>query len=283
MTTPSTSVLAAGLAALGLVLTDAALPSASPPVTPEHAPAPPPETEAPADHAALKEVFPGVFLDETTKTIELPGKIPIINKAADNTVVFLEQLVCTPNTKEHEVLVVVTARPSHVHAALLLLGLEPGKPADWKAEGTKLIPIPPSGPELEIEFVYNDEQGVEHTAKPTDWVINFKNREEHLPERFPVFAGSAIRKLANGRERYYADSEGTLIGLATFGTEVIAWPEVFLHESSQHEPEWIANPEMPPLNTEVRVRIRPHEKEKPAPEAPADENPSSQPDGTPTP
>ncbi|MCA9306666.1 MAG: hypothetical protein KDA16_09040, partial [Phycisphaerales bacterium] len=63
--------------------------------------------DPPTDAPQPKEVFPGVLLDEHTKTIELPGKIPIINNPADGTVVFLEQLVCTPDTKEHEVLVVV--------------------------------------------------------------------------------------------------------------------------------------------------------------------------------
>ncbi len=235
------SILAAGLVSIA---------SGEPPA--------PSAGDPPPDAPQPKEVFPGVLLDEQTKIIELPGKIPIINKPADGTVVFLEQLVCTPDTKEHEVLVVVQAKPSHVHAALLLLGLEPGKPAEWKLEGDKLVPVQPTGPELEIEFIYKDEHGAEHTATPSDWVINFKNRQEHLPQRFPVFAGSAMRKVSNNRERYYADSEGTLIGLATFGTEVIAWPDVFSHESSQHEPEWIASPDMPPLDTPVTVRIKVH-------------------------
>lgn len=271
MTTLTTPVLLAGFT-LALIVGDAAPAIAAPPPTSRSEPATPP---APSDADSPKEVFPGVFLDESNGTIELTGRIPIINKAPDNTVVFLEQLVCTPDTKEHEVLVVVNARASHVHAALLLLGLEPGKPAEWRPEGENLVPVPPKGPELEIEFLYKDEQGVEHAATPSDWVINFKNRDEHLPERNPVFAGSAMRKLPDGRERYRADSEGTLIGLATFGTEVIAWPEVFSHESSRHEPEWIANPEMPPLNTQVRVRVRPVEpkprqSQPPAPEQPGD-------------
>ena len=41
---------------------------------------------------------------------------------------WLEQVACMVGTREHESLVVVEAKPSEVHAALLLLGLEPGTP-----------------------------------------------------------------------------------------------------------------------------------------------------------
>lgn len=265
-----------------LMLAAAGALRAQPPSPPDAPPPAPAQPEAPEN--GLKEVFPGVFLDETEKLIELPGRIPIMPDAGDGTVVFLEQLVCTPNTKEHEVLVVVPARPSHVHAALLLLGLEPGKPAEWKVEGDKLVPVPPEGPELEIEFVYTDAAGVEQTAKPSDWVVNFKDRDEHLPERRPVFAGSAMRKLPNGGERYYADSEGTLIGLATFCTEVIAWPDVFSHEASRQEPEWIAKMDMPPLDTKVRVRVRVHRADA-EPEAvpPPEDQPTQDKPGAPPP
>ncbi len=212
-------------------------------------------TEPVGDDAALKEIFPGVFLDESRKIIELPGRVPIMADVGDETVVFLEQLVCTPNTKEHESLVVVKARPSHVHAALLLLGLEPGKPASWTVENETLIPHAPEGPPLIVEFLFTDAAGVEQTAKPSDWVVNFKNTAEHLPDERPVFAGSAMKKLRDGSERYYADGDGTLIGLASFCTEVIAWPRVFSHEASRHEPEWVAAKDMPKLDTAVRVCI----------------------------
>ena len=41
---------------------------------------------------------------------------------------WLEQVACAPATREHESLVVVNAKPSHIHAALLMAGFEPGTP-----------------------------------------------------------------------------------------------------------------------------------------------------------
>ena len=71
------------------------------------------------------EVFPGVRLDRDAGYVEFDGTVPIIADAGDGTVVFLELMVCIPDTKEHEALVMAPVKPSHVHAALLALGLEP--------------------------------------------------------------------------------------------------------------------------------------------------------------
>ena len=50
---------------------------------------------------------------------------------------------------------------------------------------------------------------------------------------------------------------GTIIGLTTFGSEVIAWSRVISPDSGVQAPEWIADfSKTPPANTRVRVRIR---------------------------
>lgn len=255
-------IAAACLLGMGSIL------GAEPPPVLEPSPAP----DAPAEQTgALKEVFPGVLLDKAHNAIELPGRIPIMADVGDDTVVFLEQLVCTPNTREHEVLAVVSARPSHVHAALLVLGLEPGRPASWTQEDGELIPHDPEGPELEVEFRYKDDEGVERTARPTDWVVNYNDRSQHLPDKRLIFAGSAMKKLRDGTERYMADGEGTIVGLASFCTEVIAWPSVFSPEASRHEPEWIAIKTMPKVDTPVTVRISIPPKDAREDEAPSQE------------
>jgi len=41
----------------------------------------------------------------------------------------LELIVCTKGTKEHESIIMIEAKPSHIHTALLLLGAVPGNPA----------------------------------------------------------------------------------------------------------------------------------------------------------
>ena len=47
---------------------------------------------------------------------------------------WLEQIACSPGTREHEALVVVEIPPSDVHAALLSAGFEPGSPGRWSYE-----------------------------------------------------------------------------------------------------------------------------------------------------
>ena len=72
-----------------------------------------------------------------------------------------------------------------------------------------------------------------------------------------VFAGSVIAT-RQGREVYDADGAGTLIGLCTFGSEVIAWHDTFSPEAAVDEPVWIADPKkVPAPGTAVVVRIRP--------------------------
>ena len=76
-----------------------------------------------------------------------------------------------------------------------------------------------------------------------------------------MFAGSKIvkRKNASGEERevYDADGSGTIIGLTTFGSEVIGWSRLISPDASAEEPEWIADfGKTPPADIKVRVRIR---------------------------
>src|SRR5688572_6131136 len=65
----------------------------------------------------------------------------------------LEFLVCAAGTKEYESVLRSRARPSHLHFALLMLGLEPGQPVKFNQAANAWIP--PRGPALKLscEFV----------------------------------------------------------------------------------------------------------------------------------
>ncbi len=170
--------------------------------------------------------------------------------------VYLEVIVCTPDTKEHESLVMTRARPSHVHAALLAAGLEPGAPASWRwDEATKtLLTVPPTGAPVDVRLIVG---GTE--VRATDWIVHATSGARLLPKGGGpgwVFAGSTMATRA-GREVYDADGTGTLIGLAAFGMETIAWQDVISHEADVEEPVWIADAKaVPKFGTAVTVRIR---------------------------
>jgi hypothetical protein len=238
----------------------------SPALTPP--PAPPPAavstpTTAPPAPPALRELFPLVRADLSAKIVEFDGIVPINCHDPATPDVYLELVACTPDTREHESLVMTKARPSHVHAALLAIGLQPGKPGAWKFENKKLLPIPPEGDGLALTLVYHDASGKAIECPVTDWIINARDGSPFAPrdhdETKPrwVFAGS-VMAMRQGKEVYDADGAGTFIGLCTFGSEVIAWRDTISPEAMIEEPVWIADPKkVPAAGTPVTVRIRP--------------------------
>jgi hypothetical protein len=61
-------------------------------------------------------------------------------------------------------------------------------------------------------------------------------------------------------EHYVADRTGSIVGLVTFGDEVIAYDEVLSDKVDVDAPEWQANtPVMPAPGTRVQLVIRPRE------------------------
>lgn len=236
-------------------------PPAPAPVTPARA-APSPEP------AALVQLFPHVKIDRVAKRVEIDGLVPIDCHNPETPRVFLEVLVCTPDSKEHETLVMTKARAQQVHAALLAIGLTPGAPGRVEWVDRKPAMIAPTGAALKVRFRV---EGTNDEIDPLAWVTLLRRGEAPRPlttrtdgspgadvGRF-VFAGSRTRSMVDpqtGRERefYAADVDGTVVGLTTFGTETVAWSQVFSPESAVQEPEWIANvAAVPKVGTKVTV------------------------------
>ena len=197
-------------------------------------------------------LFPEVRVNRDLKAVEFSGTIAVDHR------VFLEVLACPKNTKEHESLVVTAAAPSHVHAALLLIGLVPGSPGfnDWR--GSTLKTTAPTGPAVEVTLIAPN--------LPQQPLSNFAVRSQtdqsltdHLNGRAFVFAGStfaANKEDPNGPQRYRADADGTLIGLSMFGGETVACPDPFNPDSGVEAPQWLSAPTLPPRGTAVTVQLR---------------------------
>lgn len=227
----------------------------SPPVEPEKT-AQPPVTED-----GSRKLFPHLRIHAEERWLELDGFVPITVDDPDAPLVYLEQVVCgresaeIPAGKEHESLVATNAKGSHIHAGLLLLGLEPGTPVRWSTdEDGSITSHAATGPKVRIEFLWTDEDGQSHRHAPQHWI---RHAETH--ERFPdgdwLFSGSLFVTFG-GNEVYDADRSGTLIGLTSFGTEVLSWNAPIHHESGIATPVWSANNDtVPPFETEVRVRM----------------------------
>src|SRR5215210_1354839 len=77
-----------------------------------------------------------------------PNKQIRIECEAINAEEKLEFLVCATGTKEYESVLRSKARPSHLHLALLMLGLQPGVPVKFDEAVNRWIP--PRGPALKL-------------------------------------------------------------------------------------------------------------------------------------
>ncbi len=167
---------------------------------------------------------------------------------------WLEQAVCLAGTREHESLLVVETSPRLVHAALLLLGLEPGAPGGWRLEpdGTTLIREAPRGAGLEL--LVRREGAADEPL--TSWATTAEG--ERLPEQPWVFAGSVLDVGRDGEEIYRAEFSGSVAGLVTFGDEVIAFESVHSDQVDLEPAPFRVRAGTPPTpGTPVTLVIRP--------------------------
>lgn len=77
----------------------------------------------------------------------------------------LEMLLCKRNTKEHESIFAFDGKAYVLHAGLVAIGLDPGKPVAFTPEFT-----PPSGPKLKIDVVWIGGDGKERREDARHWI-----------------------------------------------------------------------------------------------------------------
>ena len=104
--------------------------------------------------------LPGLEVNFQERCVDLEGSICLDEG-------YLELVACTEGSKEHESVVAIEARPMHIHAALLLLGANPGNPAMRKPideQETRWIVMPPKGDPVQVSLVVKNKEGkrVEH-------------------------------------------------------------------------------------------------------------------------
>ena len=207
----------------------------------------------------LKEIFPSVRVSTSARVVEFDGMVPLDVHNEQTPLVYLELIACAPDTREHESLVMTRARPSHIHAALLLIGLKPGSPGTWRVAGDGFEAVPPTGDAVRVTLAYESGQGEEIAQPAQRWVVDHRTGRTlgETGRRGWVFSGS-LDVQHRGQPFYDADGSGTVIGLTTFGAKVIAWREVFSHDAAVQTPSWIANASfVPRFGTPIVVRIAP--------------------------
>ena len=145
---------------------------------------------------------------------------------------------------DHESVLRTKARPAAVHAALLGLGIEPGRPLR-NVEGTRTF-LPPTGPPVRIEAEWRVDGRV--VRERAGRLVRDVKTGGPMPNKPFVFVGS--RFIDDGR--YAADLTGQLVSLVNFESTVIDVPE--LASSANETLEWETNPDVaPPRGTPVTM------------------------------
>lgn len=227
---------------------------------PSPVPDEPPPTHVAGAQAAPTLPAPTVLHPFPHVEVRLENRAVLFDGVACLDAGWLEFIVCTPGTKEHESLIVTRARPSHLHAALLLIGLKPGSPGRWVYENDRVSTVPPTGDAVLVEVIYTNEQGQVVTEPIRRWIRDHLGENE-FPDRAWVFGGSRLRAAPPDfgvAEIYEADYSGSVIGLVTFGDEMLCFPEVLPDQVDIRPPEWEVNTRhVPRPGTVVTVVLRP--------------------------
>lgn len=205
----------------------------------------------------IRAIFPHISIDSTERRVDVEAVVCLTNG-------FLELVACGKDSKEHESLVMVEAKPSHIHAALLLIGAQAGNPAMRKPldkEGTRWAHLPPRGQPVKISLVIPKEGGEAVERSISDFIAPSEDESGFRTDvgtKFPdtyLFTGSHAQ--GEGEERQYlGDFSGHVASIATFGDEVLSLSEV--HAQDNGSLAWQIKPDsLPELGTKVILRLRP--------------------------
>ena len=193
--------------------------------------------------------LPGLTIDHRNGIVELDATVNMREGG------WLELLACTPTTRTHESILVVDAKPSHVHLAIQMLGLEPGAPMYWRYLDGEYELEPAHGPPIVVTVVYQqDGETIEVPAN--QWVINGQTHQS-LAEPVWIFTGSSFDETQDPPS-YRGDIEGSVLSLVHFGDEVLARQTTTTSQSD----EGLLRPntdQIPDIGTPVKIRLRPVE------------------------
>ena len=167
---------------------------------------------------------------------------------------WLELLACYQRMRAHEAVLSVPARPSHIHAALLFLGLDPGHPMSAELNENEQFDVTPAaGPRVAITaLVPTPDGGKREEVNVARWI---KNRQtgQTLSDNHWMFTGSYFAEV-DDREIYAADVNGTIASIVQFGDDLLARRTDVTNRND--DAAWVPNLDaLPPAGTRVTLRL----------------------------
>jgi len=200
---------------------------------------------APTGDVPVIKTLPGIVVDTKAREVRLEGEVCLQHGS-------LELLACSPGTREHESIIVVKAKPSHVVFALALLGLSPGQPG-YMTEGGSYSPPGGTVVDVLVRFTVAKPGGKSEAVEVPAWKLLKQARSESGLER-PlqwVYVGRPSEAALRA-----ADQEGTVVCLSNFTEAVLDVP--FESTSVNAELLYEANPAVvPPVKTPAEIILRP--------------------------
>lgn len=186
----------------------------------------------------------GLWVDLKRKWVVVEGRI-CLRKGP------LEMFACPKGTKEHESVVAVDHPAHFVHAALMLVGAQPGKTVQFNPKY-----VPATGPVIDIYVLWIDKKGKKRRARAQEWVRDFESKKP-LAHPF-VFAGSRrwSEKVDGKTLNHYEGDAGDFICVSNFPSATIDLPI----ESSQANAALVYEAfteRIPEIGTQVRLVLIP--------------------------
>jgi hypothetical protein len=205
----------------------------------------------PDDKAGLKQLSPdsAVWVDTKNKHVVIDGEVCLTKGQ-------LEMLACPRNTKEHESVVAIHGKAYIVHAALLAIGAEVGKPVQFDPQY-----VPASGTRIDIMCFWTDKQGNKKKAPAQQWIRNLKTKK--AMDYYWVFAGSGFWVDENTGKRHYLGDAGDFICVSNFPSATLDLPV----KSSQDNDNLLFEAfteNIPPRGTKVTLVLVPQLEKQPA-------------------
>ncbi|HEY6564654.1 MAG TPA: YdjY domain-containing protein [Pirellulaceae bacterium] len=181
-----------------------------------------------------------VWVDLKNKLVVVAGSVTLRKGP-------LEMFACPQGTKDYESIVAVRATAFEVHAALLAIGIVPGRPVHFYPSYERV-----SGPVIEVEVFWQD-KGALQRARAQDWVRHVQSGQSMSYDW--VFGGSAFWTDEKTGERYYMADGGELICVSNFASATLDVP---VASPQQNESLWFEpyTERIPPRRTEVFLVLR---------------------------
>jgi hypothetical protein len=229
-------------------------PPAPPPAQPQSPPAMTPEAQKLLDEVKAQFTAEGIVFDAKAQTVTVPA---FVNAPPEP----IEYLLIHKKGKRHEAVFVTAAKPSVLNAALLLLGLTPGKNASYVEKDPMptleevqkgvdpLIVTPPQGEPFWMTVRWKTPEGkVEHHCVE-DMILDLGTQKPVTGCTWVYLGGRMARIYKKEPEVYVADFEGNLVSICYLSPDNHL--ATMVHANARDDQNWWTTVLVPPPETPV--------------------------------